>query len=69
MGLEWTHVSRDCVSDGAPLLEFAEIRSTRVRSIPLDPAITIAGSVIVSPDSPSSTTEYVVTAFRDDAAS
>ncbi|WP_086850077.1 LysR family transcriptional regulator [Amycolatopsis kentuckyensis] len=51
-----------------PADQAAEIRSTRVRSIPFEPAITIAGSVVVAADSPSGATECVVTAFRDDTA-
>ncbi|WP_410667902.1 LysR family transcriptional regulator [Amycolatopsis sp. cmx-4-68] len=43
----------------------AEIRSTRVRSIPLEPSITIVGSVVVTADNASSATECVVKAFRD----
>jgi hypothetical protein len=55
----WTVLSADQVP---------EIRSTRVRSIPIEPTITIAGSVVVSADSPSGATECVAAAFRDDAA-
>ncbi|MCR6482840.1 LysR family transcriptional regulator [Amycolatopsis sp. OK19-0408] len=48
-----------------PADQVAEIRSTRVRSIPLEPAITIAGSVVVAPGQASSGAECAVAAFRD----
>lgn len=49
-----------------PADQVAEIRSTRVRAIPLEPAITIAGSIVVAADNASSAAECVVAAFRDD---
>ncbi|EOD65800.1 LysR family transcriptional regulator [Amycolatopsis vancoresmycina] len=49
-----------------PADQVAEIRSTRVRSIPLDPAITITGSVVVATDQASSAAECVVGTFRDE---
>lgn len=55
----WTVLAADQV---------AEIRSTRVRSIPLDPAIRVAGSVVVSTENAGSAAGCVVAAFRDDKA-
>ncbi|WP_290061311.1 LysR family transcriptional regulator [Amycolatopsis solani] len=52
-----------------PADQVAEIRSTRVRAIPLEPAITIDGSVVVAPDTANSAAECAVAAFRDEAAS
>ncbi|MEV7094250.1 LysR family transcriptional regulator [Amycolatopsis sp. NPDC051045] len=52
-----------------PADQVAEIRSTRVRFLPLDPAITIVGSVVVAADKASSAAECVVATFRDDATS
>jgi cytochrome P450 len=49
--------------------EVMRTRSTRVRSIPVKPAITISGSVVVSEDTASSAAGCAVTAFRDDTAS
>ncbi|RSM87385.1 LysR family transcriptional regulator [Kibdelosporangium aridum] len=51
-----------------PADQAAEIRSTRVRSIPLEPAITIAGSIVVAAANAGSAAECVVAAFRDDLA-
>ncbi len=50
-----------------PADQVAEIRSTRVRALPLEPAITIPGSVVVAPDQASSGAECAVAAFRDEA--
>jgi DNA-binding transcriptional LysR family regulator len=50
-----------------PADQVAEIRSTRVRSIPIEPAITIVGSVVLAADNAGSAAECVVAAFRDDA--
>jgi len=52
-----------------PADQVAETRSTRVRAIPVKPAITISGSVVVSEDTASSAAGCAVTAFRDDTAS
>ncbi len=49
-----------------PADQIAETRSTRVRAIPFEPAITIAGSVVVSEDTASSAAACAVAAFRDD---
>ncbi|MEV6448990.1 LysR family transcriptional regulator [Amycolatopsis sp. NPDC051716] len=49
-----------------PADQVAEIRSTRVRSIPLEPALTIAGSVVVAPGNAGSAAECAVGAFRDE---
>ncbi|MEV4318031.1 LysR family transcriptional regulator [Actinocrispum sp. NPDC049592] len=51
-----------------PADQAAEIRSTRVRSIAVEPAITIAGSIVVTADNASSAAECAVTAFRDHVA-
>ncbi|WAL63785.1 LysR family transcriptional regulator [Amycolatopsis cynarae] len=48
-----------------PADQVAEIHSTRVRAIPLEPAITIAGSVVIAEDA-GSAAECAVTAFRDE---
>jgi DNA-binding transcriptional LysR family regulator len=48
-----------------PADHVAEIHSTRVRAIPLEPAITIAGSVVVAEDA-GGAAECAVAAFRDD---
>lgn len=47
-----------------PAGQVAEIHSTRVRAVPLDPAITIAGGVVVAEDA-ASAAECAVAAFRD----
>ncbi|NBH04243.1 LysR family transcriptional regulator substrate-binding protein, partial [Amycolatopsis sp. SID8362] len=52
----WTVLSADQV---------AEIRSTRVRSIPLEPSITITGSVVVAPGTAAAAVECAVSAFGD----
>ncbi|MEV4051993.1 LysR family transcriptional regulator [Amycolatopsis sp. NPDC049688] len=49
-----------------PADQVAEIHSTRIRAIPLDPPITITGSVVVAKDSASSAAECVVGTFRDE---
>ncbi len=49
-----------------PADQVAEVRSTRIRAIPLEPEITIGGSVVVVPDTASSAAECVVAAFRDE---
>ncbi|MEU4520422.1 LysR family transcriptional regulator [Amycolatopsis sp. NPDC024027] len=49
-----------------PADQVAEIRSTRVRSIPLEPALTIAGSVVVVPGNAGPAAECAVGAFRDE---
>lgn len=49
-----------------PADQVAEIRSTRVRAIPLDPPITITGSVVVATDSAGRAAECVVDTFRDE---
>ncbi|WP_372661015.1 LysR family transcriptional regulator [Amycolatopsis kentuckyensis] len=49
-----------------PADQVAEVRSTRVRAIPIEPAITIAGSVVVAPDTASSAAGCAVAAFRDE---
>ncbi|MFD2414751.1 LysR family transcriptional regulator [Amycolatopsis pigmentata] len=49
--------------------QVAEIRSTRVRCIPLKPGVTIAGSVVVATDNANSAAECAVAAFRDDDTS
>lgn len=51
-----------------PADQVAEIRSTRVRAIPLEPPITIAGSVVVARHQANSGAECAVAAFRDDPA-
>lgn len=56
----WTVLTADQV---------AEVRSARVRSIPLEPAITITGSVVVASDQAGNAAECVVKTFRDDAPS
>ncbi|WP_206796549.1 LysR family transcriptional regulator [Amycolatopsis sp. MtRt-6] len=48
-----------------PADQVAEIRSTRVRAIPLEPAITIGGSVVVAAGHANAAAECVVSAFRD----
>ena len=48
-----------------PADQVAEIHSTRVRAIPLAPAITIAGGVVVAEDA-GSAAECAVAAFRDE---
>ncbi|WP_410590460.1 LysR family transcriptional regulator [Amycolatopsis sp. lyj-23] len=53
----WTVLSTDQV---------AEIRSTRVRAIPLEPEITIAGSIVVAESTEGSAAECAVAAFRGD---
>ncbi|WP_103355768.1 LysR family transcriptional regulator [Amycolatopsis sp. CA-128772] len=45
--------------------QVGEIRSTRVRSIPLEPAITIAGSIVVAAGTAGAAAECAVAAFRD----
>ncbi|MET8854108.1 LysR family transcriptional regulator [Amycolatopsis sp. NPDC004625] len=45
--------------------QVAEIRSTRVRAVPLTPPITITGSVVVATDSANRAAECVVDTFRD----
>ncbi|OXM69326.1 LysR family transcriptional regulator [Amycolatopsis vastitatis] len=49
-----------------PADQVAEIRSTRVRAIPLDPAVTIAGSVVVAAENATGAAECAVAAFRDE---
>ncbi|MEU5263778.1 LysR family transcriptional regulator [Amycolatopsis sp. NPDC021455] len=49
-----------------PADQVAEIRSTRVRAIPLEPAITIAGSLVVATENAGNAAECAVTAFRDE---
>jgi DNA-binding transcriptional LysR family regulator len=51
-----------------PADQVAEIRSTRVRAIPLDPAVTIAGSVVVATENATGAAECAVAAFRDEVA-
>ena len=51
-----------------PADQVAEIRSTRIRAIPLEPAITIDGSVVVAAENAGSAAECAVAAFRDQAA-
>ncbi|WP_410566773.1 LysR family transcriptional regulator [Amycolatopsis sp. cmx-4-61] len=51
-----------------PADQVAEIRSTRVRAIPLEPAITIPGSVVVAAGTSGCAAECAVAAFRDEAA-
>ncbi|WIX88209.1 LysR family transcriptional regulator [Amycolatopsis sp. DG1A-15b] len=48
-----------------PADQAAEIHSTRVRAIPLEPAITITGGVVVAEDA-GSAAECAVAAFRDE---
>lgn len=48
-----------------PAEQVAATGSTRVRSIPLDPPITIAGSVILRDDLPEHCVTAIVDAFRD----
>lgn len=48
-----------------PAGQLAEAGSTRVRTIPLDPPITITGSVVVPGDTPSHAAACAVAAFRD----
>jgi DNA-binding transcriptional LysR family regulator len=48
-----------------PADQVAEIRSTRVRAIPLKPRITITGSVIIPDDLPTQCASAHVAAFRD----
>ncbi|KDN16089.1 LysR family transcriptional regulator [Amycolatopsis rifamycinica] len=50
-----------------PADQVAEIRSARVRAIPLEPAITITGSIVVAAENASSAAECAVAAFRDEA--
>lgn len=49
-----------------PADQVAEVRSTRIRAIPLDPATMIAGSVVVAPETANSAAECAVAAFRDE---
>jgi DNA-binding transcriptional LysR family regulator len=51
-----------------PADQVAEIRSTRVRAIPLEPAITIAGSLVVAAENAGNAAECAVAAFRDEVA-
>jgi len=50
-----------------PADQAAEIRSTRVRPIPIEPAITIGGSVVVAAENAGGAAECAVAAFRDEA--
>ncbi|MEV6823719.1 LysR family transcriptional regulator [Amycolatopsis sp. NPDC051102] len=50
-----------------PADQVAEIHSTRVRAVPLDPAITIAGGVVVAEDA-GGAAECAVAAFRDEGS-
>ncbi|MEV6628558.1 LysR family substrate-binding domain-containing protein, partial [Amycolatopsis sp. NPDC051114] len=52
-----------------PADQIAEIRSTRIRAIPLKPEMTIGGSVVVAPKTASSAVKCVVAAFRDEDGS
>jgi DNA-binding transcriptional LysR family regulator len=52
-----------------PADQVAEIRSTRVRAIPLEPRTTITGSVVVSDDLPCACAAAHVAAFGDAMAS
>jgi DNA-binding transcriptional LysR family regulator len=49
-----------------PAGQVAEIRSTRVRSIPIEPALTIGGSVVVAAENAGGAAECAVAAFRDE---
>ncbi|MGW4529048.1 LysR family transcriptional regulator [Amycolatopsis sp. NPDC004378] len=49
-----------------PADQVAEIRSTRVRAIPLEPPVTIAGSIVVAPDTANGAAECAVAAFGDE---
>ncbi|TVT44564.1 LysR family transcriptional regulator [Amycolatopsis rhizosphaerae] len=50
-----------------PADQVAEIRSSRVRAIPLEPAITITGCIVVGAENAGNAAECAVAAFRDDA--
>jgi hypothetical protein len=52
-----------------PASQIAETSSTRVRAIPIDPPITITGSVIVPSGTASHVARCAVAAFRDGTAS